>query len=84
MVSLGYVKMIIKCTIKGLSLSMGWAAIHEAIAKMTCQGSLSIHVLFHVPRRSNCSGRRLICDLQEIVRLLSLPFQADSTCHIDF
>lgn len=52
---------------------MGWIAIHKAIAKKTCQGSLSIHVLFHLPHRSNCSRRRLICDLQEIERLLSLP-----------
>lgn len=55
----------------------------KAIAKMTCQGSLFIHVLFLVPRQDNCSRRRLICELREIERLLSLPLQAYSICHID-
>lgn len=62
---------------------MGWVAIHKTIVKMTCQGSLSIHVLFLVPHRDNCSRRRLICELREIERLLSLPLQAHSICHID-
>lgn len=72
---------IIKRVTNGSSLSMGWVAIHKAIAKMMCQGSLSIHVLFLVPRRDNCSRRHLICELREIERLLSL--QAYSICHID-
>lgn len=75
---------IIKRLTNGSSFSMGWVAIHKAIVKMTCQGSLSIHVLFLVPRRDNCSRRRLICELREIERLLSLPLHfRHSICHID-
>jgi len=59
---LGYVEIIKRMT-NGSSFSMGWVAIHKAIAKMTCQGSLSIHVLFLVPCQDNCLRRRLIREL---------------------
>lgn len=72
---------IIKRVTNGSRLSMGWVVIHKAIAKMTCQGSLSIHVLFLVPYRDNCSRRRLIRELREIQRLLSLPIHVRRIRH---